>query len=242
MLSTFIKIFSAFFLDSAVLGCNIGSEDMDCCNNMIQAGIDLESFGKSVAHGIHSITIDHVKAYFDIVLPENNSIPTVSSNFQEGYILNHAPKLSSDNEIKSLSMKSLDFILSNNDNINEFYISDLTHLEKLAHAAHMDELWTMTKKVYERIRKSTSYDGRLCECLTMERETKVIGNLITISIYLRNYGLIRPKVNDHKRLPSLSDSDSWKKWKMGLKLSMPSQKDVYHIAFYLFCKLRQYAK
>ena len=236
MLSTLTKILFAFILVNAVSSCDIGPKEMKCCDIMVQAGIKWESFGESVAHGIHSITIDHVKFYFDVSLPENNSIPTVNTDFRGRHILNHAPRLSNDNEIESLSMKSMDFVLSNNDNTNEFYISGVTTLEKLTHVAHMEEIWTKTKAVYQKIRKSPLNDDQLCECLTMEKEMKIIDNLAMFSKYFRNFGIDFA----HTNMPKLADSLSWKEWKINLKSSMPSQKDIYHIAFYLSCKLRQY--
>ena len=64
-------------------------------------------------------------------MSEENYIPTVNSDFNGDPVLKHVPKLTLDIEISFLSMKTLDFILSNNDDIDQFYIQGLNHVKNL---------------------------------------------------------------------------------------------------------------
>ena len=52
----------------------------DCLREMRDEGIDLENFGMSVAHGIHSLSVEYVNHYFGSNITEDNAIPTVNTN------------------------------------------------------------------------------------------------------------------------------------------------------------------
>ena len=168
--------------------CQIGSEEMNCCSKMTMAGIDLKTFSSSVAHGVHSMTIDHVDHYFGVSLPLENDIPTVNTNLTGKKILHYAPKLSNDNRPLSLSFKTMDFIMSHNDNPDEFYFRGQTAIENLGHAAHMDDVWLKTKPLYEAIQKDSNFDESLCNCITMEKESGIIKALMSIAYQSKKLG------------------------------------------------------
>ena len=71
---------------------------------MIDAGIDLDSFNTSVAHGLHSITMEHLTYFFGITVPKENNIPTVNTDLKGQYFTNSAPKINSDPTLKSIIM------------------------------------------------------------------------------------------------------------------------------------------
>ena len=48
--------------------------DSTCCTVMTAAGIDVDTFNMSVAHGIHSITVEDLNYYFDAAVSEQNGI------------------------------------------------------------------------------------------------------------------------------------------------------------------------
>ena len=118
---------------STSMSCLIGLKSNKCCMTMKNQGIDFETFIESVGHEneIHSLTIDHIERFFNVRVPDENNIMTVNPFFSGHPILKHAPKLSQDDEIFSLSMKTLDFILSNNYDIDQFYIQGLNHIKNL---------------------------------------------------------------------------------------------------------------
>ena len=83
----------------------------------------MESYNLSVAHGIHSINVEQLNYYFDGNVEEDNDIPTTNSDLssEEG-VLPSAPKINKDNSILTPSMMMLDYIMSNNDDIDTFLI------------------------------------------------------------------------------------------------------------------------
>ena len=232
-----------------VLSCQIGSKEMDCCSKMANAGIDLNNYGMSVAHGIHSIAIEHVQYYFNVSLPIENDIPTVNTNLTGRKILHYAPKLTNDNRPLSLSFKTLDFVLSHNDNPNEFYFKGQTVIENLSHAAHMDDVWLKTKPHYEAIKKDPNFNDSLCSCITMEKETGIFKEMLTVAYILRNFDSLRfvgpgihrgPFSDKFQKIPRLTNSTTWNFWKNGMIKSMPSDKEIFSFASYMFCKLKKY--
>ena len=174
----------------AALACPISFKTPDCCARMAEAGIELKNFNMSVAHGIHSLSIEHIKHYFNAVVPQNNGIPTVNTDFTGEDVIPSVPSINKDPEILSLNMQVLDFIFRNNDDKNRFWVRGLSHVEKLAHAAHMDELWTRTKSVYEEIRRNPPTDNLVCSCITDEENNGIIESLKVISNTLRNFGVL----------------------------------------------------
>ena len=159
-----------------------------CCNAMASAGIELQSFNLSVAHGIHSINVEQLNYFFNSQITEENDIPTTNFDLSsEEQVLMSAPKINEDQSILTPSMMMLDFIMTNNDDANSFLIKGLSSLEKLAHSAHMEELYARTKPVYNNIVNSPPEDEHLCRCLTDEENNGILGSLTFISQYLRKF-------------------------------------------------------
>ena len=79
------------------------------------AGVNLTTFASSVAHSIHSITVEDVQYFFDPDFPLDNTIPTANVNFKKGQdpVLGYAPTRKS--PFKFPGFATFDFVLSNND-------------------------------------------------------------------------------------------------------------------------------
>ena len=52
----------------------------DCCKVMENAGMDLSTFDKSVAHGVHSISVEQINFFFNRKVTEHNNVPTTNLN------------------------------------------------------------------------------------------------------------------------------------------------------------------
>ena len=64
---------------------------------MAKAGIELQSFNLSVAHGVHSINVEQLNYYFNGQVSEDNNIPTTNSDLSsEEHVLMYAPKINND--------------------------------------------------------------------------------------------------------------------------------------------------
>ena len=60
---------------------------------MRKIGINMVLFPGSVAHGIHSISVEHIKHFFGVDIPAENGIPTVNTDLNGPRILPSAPKI-----------------------------------------------------------------------------------------------------------------------------------------------------
>jgi len=215
---------------------------------MIQGGIKLQDFGISVAHGIHSLTVEYIQYYFRAEINEDNAIPTVNANLTGNAVVPNAPKLCKDPEIMSLSMKILNFVVGNNDNQDTFMIRGLSNIEKLTHLAHMEEIWIRTQPVYEALLNKSSNNMTACHCVTDEENNGIMEGLRLISEYLRNFYLNSEKnkslEKDHinqenDSLPRIKNNQTWTIWKNMFKASVLPKSQIYNVAYYLYCKLNR---
>ena len=210
-----------------------------CCKVMENAGIELSTFNKSVAHGIHSISMEQINSLFNGKVTEHNNVPTTNLNlYSDKRVLPYAPKVNKNPIFLTRTMNMIDFILSNNDDTRGFLISGLPSLEKLVHSAHMEELYARTKIVYEDIISNPPQDLNLCNCVTDENSSGIIGYL---DLYATRF---RVSFRDFKSgftdtQPSLETSQDWRKWSEGLHGTMMTKNETYNLAMYLYCKLHK---
>jgi len=155
---------------------------------MEAAGIDIPTYNMSVAHGIHSITIQDIKSFFGVSVTENNGIPTANPDLLGDEVLPNAPSIHLDPELITPVMQMMDFILTNNDDKNKFMVRGLSSIEKLAHVFHMYELWAKTAIVYKEITGNPPEDEQLlCGCLTDEVTNGIHDSLGTIFQFMKNF-------------------------------------------------------
>jgi len=239
------------------------SVEASCYDDATAAGINASAFHLDVAHGIHSMTVEDIKYYFDSSIPDQMSIPTVNFNLSGQHVL-LSPPLGS--EFSTPGMRLFDLVLSNDDGKDHFMVQGLSRMEKIAHGMHMLELWHKTSKVYEQIKANLPHE-KICSCLTDEDGNGILAALEDISIYLRKFSgeeemrnnqieedpssnevdndagrVTENKEEEAGALPELKDAESWKIWKAMLKDSMIDEKGIYHLAMYLYCKIATVAQ
>ena len=124
------------------------SREDKCCWAMANAGIKISTFTESAAHGIHSITTNHLNYYFDAQIEERNNIPTTNFDLHDKHpVIPFAPKIGKASKDLTHGMVMFDYILSNSDDVHPSYfmINGISTLEKLAHQMHMEELYAKTR-------------------------------------------------------------------------------------------------
>ena len=188
-------------------------------------------FPGSVAHGIHSISVEHIKHFFGVDIPAENGIPTVNSDLNGPRILSSAPKISNDTKMMSLTMKEVNYVLSNNDIPDNFYVKGLSSIEKMTHIAHMDEIWSQAQEMYETL-KSNPPSQFACNCISDENNNGIMRELVSLSRKFRDFPPI---------LQRLTNSENWKIWKNMMNYSMMSKHEIYHFSVYMYCKLNQFS-
>ena len=216
---------------------------------MADAGIDVNSFSTSVSHGIHSITVEDINSYFDGKVTENNSIPTLNTDLKSPEkVLPYAPRTKTDPGILTESMQMLDFILRNSDDTknDNFMFLGFSSLEKLAHAAHVKELYARTKPIYEAIIDQPPTNPQLCSCVTDDEKNRMRSELLRFNFWwgfpfsgFRDFGFFGNYYARYGQdIPNIESPQTWKTWKNVFKKDMLNQKQRFSLAMYLYCKLK----
>jgi hypothetical protein len=181
----------------------------DLCAPARRAGVNMTSFPISVAHAVHSLSVEDVRYFFDEQFPMENSIPTVNLNLTAGAspVLPYAP--SHPSVFKFPGGAAFDLILNNNDQPNKFGLGGLTNLEEIAHTMHMLEMYHMASKQYKDIATNKHINtDQVCPCLVNEQENGIIDQLVVISKFLKIWAP-GPIVDGVRRIPrALSHSFS----------------------------------
>merc|ERR1712212_220776 len=201
-----------------------------CCDEMRKIGINMMMFPVSVAHGVHSISVEHIKHFFGVDIPVENGIPTVNTDLTGPPILPYAPKISNDTKMLSLTMKELNYVLSNNDKPDNFYVKGLSSIEQMTHIAHMDEMWFQAHEMYDTL-KINPPSQFACNCITDENNNGIKRALVLMSRKFRESAPIQ------QRLTNLTNSKNWKIWKNMMNTSMMSKHGIYNFSTYMYCKL-----
>ena len=76
---------------------------------MEHGGLDL-GFAPTVAHGIHSLTVEDIRHYFKADSPVENNIPTVNKDLTGARVLPYAPLAGYDLDFKTEAMQKLDVV------------------------------------------------------------------------------------------------------------------------------------
>ena len=154
------------------------------CSSAKDLGVNLDDFSSHVAHNLHSITLQDIQFFFDPTFPEGNDVPTVNTDLTSDMeILLQAPSRPS--VYKFPSGAALDFILMNNDNIDSLMEKRTSSLEKISHAAHMQEMWYKVSLQYKKLEKTEIDLDQVCSCLVDEQSNKIIDRLQDIANDLR---------------------------------------------------------
>jgi len=208
------------------------------------------SFEYMVAHGIHSLTIQDINYYFpnnkndnDIVIPVanpdlNSSEPILSrpTNFEYGF--------------KNPAFRAIELVLSNMNN-PDHGIRFNTDLEKIIHAAHMQDIWIEGALAYSKLQKSEAIEDKsICSCITDVENNGVLDELKKIVQRLRNGESNGDGYNDSyhesycngtickRHMDLIKDVETWIIWK-NVHVEFNKNVDKYGqiLALYMHCKL-----
>jgi len=174
-------------------------------------------FSESIAHGIHSLTLQDLRYYFDENAPTHNLIPSINFDLSSPDLLfNSTPYLQLNNSFKTPAMNSVDHILSNWER-DDFMMKHGGVLEKLVHNLHMYETLTMSGKVYEKIVKKMKKKsmkekmGGICSCIN-EKDSSIVSLLEIMASSMRDGPEEEGGHEDHevRKIPDKADC----KWRV----------------------------
>jgi len=139
-------------------------------------------FPGMVAHGVHSMTLPDIDFYF----PNNKSdisMPVVNPDLiSTEPILFNPPNF--EHSFETPAMRVVDLVLSHM-NSPHWDITLETDLEKLVHAAHMQDVWYYAGLAYEEMKKSPTPDEFLCSCIRDVENNGVLDMLRLIALKVR---------------------------------------------------------
>ena len=88
---------------------------LTCDEVFSNAGLNYSSFWKGAAHGIHSLSLEEIRYFFEPEAPEDNKIPTVNIDFRSEDVIHFsAPLWGYEERFTSWALKIMDWFMINN--------------------------------------------------------------------------------------------------------------------------------
>lgn len=158
------RILSLVFV-SLALTTAAPSSDASCPLVLASSGCN-EKFPGLVAHAIHSITVEDLKAFEPTVTEENNRVPTINMDLSSSQAIvpfaQNQIKTDVSEKFITTGMETLDIVLSRM-NQQHWDVTGFNALEKVVHAFHMREVWARVLVEYKRIKAQPPSD-EFCRC------------------------------------------------------------------------------
>jgi len=235
---------------------------LDGCNQLLEPFNLSKDTGRVFGHGLHSLTVNDLCFYFDEKAGEKNGIPTVNFNLSGPAILENAQYIQLAHNYFTPAYSALDHVLSNIDD-PMYGVKNANALDMIAHALHMQELWSVAGKAYKGLRRRT-LTRKVCKCLdetygamtalVMKEVAKQIRtpelvytrpdgvNTTDPSYSVYKYSFTYKKVAKNGKLvgsPSIVDELTWAERRDGM--FMPAEaviEEGRQLAMYIFCKMK----
>jgi len=166
---------------------NGGKGDMEKCDDtMARNGLNFSSFWHGAGHGIHSLSLEEVRYYFEPEAPEENRIPVVNTNLTaEETILFNAPLRGYDDDFKTMALKVMAYFMLNDKPY--FYEQGVNTLEKLTHQYHMHEIYAAAAPIYKKLKDDPPTDPELCPCVNDITGNGILEEMVRIAKQLKYF-------------------------------------------------------
>lgn len=234
------------------------------CKQLLEPFNLTEDTGRVFGHGLHSMTVNDLRFYFDEKASEKNGIPTVNFNLSGPALLENAQYIQLAHNYFTPAYAALDHILSNIDD-PKYGVKNANALDMIAHALHMQELWSVAGKAYKGL-KRRSVTRKMCKCLedtygemtalVMKEVAKQIRTPELVytspegvnttdpsySVYEYSFSVKVKKNRKNGKLvgtPSIVDELTWAGRRDGM--FMPAEaviEEGRQLAMYIFCKMK----
>jgi len=166
----------------------VQNEAMERCNEvMAKNGLNFSSFWHGAAHGLHSLSLEEIRHYFEPDAPEENKIPVVNTNLSaEQTILFNAPLRGYDKDLQTMALKVMAYFMLHDK--PDFFEQGLNTLEKLTHQYHMHEIYTAAAPIYKKMKEDPPTDQELCPCVNDVTANGILTELVNIAKLLKYFG------------------------------------------------------
>eukprot|EP00658_Telonema_sp_P-2_P052809 TRINITY_DN410_c0_g1_i12.p1 TRINITY_DN410_c0_g1~~TRINITY_DN410_c0_g1_i12.p1 ORF type:complete len:230 (+),score=70.45 TRINITY_DN410_c0_g1_i12:222-911(+) len=220
---------------AAILAIAMSAPTQSCKVALWESGVSTR-FDETVAHAIHSITLNDLRK-FNPRVPTANGVPTVNRAIAlspKDRVVRDAPEVTLPEDFTTHAMRLFDNTLAHATDRSDGLGDNWNTLERVAHMLHMNDLWARVGQEYPTI-QNVSDAG--CACITDTGVNGIEARLLWIAeqythdtpISLHEWGTKIPKL-------TLSTWPEWKK-RLAYYYDTPSLKDA---AVYLHCALRRF--
>ncbi len=194
------------------------------------------NFNETIAHAIHSMTVQGLKLFNPKATVENN-IPTVNMDrHSDQKVIRYAPEDKLGDDFFTPSMKTIDKILSNIGKDNDGLGSYWSPLERIAHKFHMQDVWMQVKETFESKTLKDPPSKEVCDCLLDVGQNGIYDAVKWVSDH---YDSGTPITLLNRPIPKLTDADTWMVWKERL-LWYYQEGNLQDAASYLFCATKDF--
>jgi len=146
------------------------------------------TFPEAVAHGIHTITMSDIHFYFPsdniAKLKEDFQLPITNPDLNSATIVLSRP-LDFKHVFTSPALRAVDQVLSNMNSPNQD-LANFNDVEKIVHAAHMQDIWSRAGKEFKILQESNEVDSELCACIQDVERNGILRSMERKAIKLRD--------------------------------------------------------
>ncbi len=217
------------------LGLAVAMPSNTCHKKLLAHGFS-SNFNETIAHAIHSMTVEGLKL-FNRKANEKNTVPTVNMDrHAEVNVVPYAPEDCVGSDFTSFTMNTFDKILTNygqdNDGLGAFW----SPLERVAHKFHMWDVWVTIQTVFESKVLPNPPKDDVCDCIL---DTESNGIYKAVKWVSDHYDSGTPITLLNRPIPKLADAASWAVWKERL-LWYYTEGNLLDAANYLYCATKDF--
>merc|ERR1711872_460439 len=174
---------------------DISPEEPQICEDIFSLnGLNYSTFYLGASHGLHSLSLEEIRYYFDENAPENNKIPTVNIDFRSEKVLHfNAPIWGYEDRFSTWALKIMDWFMINDR--PHLYETGSTTLQKIGHQYHMQELYSRASEIYKELRENPPR-ADVCTCVNDVNANGILSELATISNALKYRGRLSERGDD----------------------------------------------
>lgn len=206
------------------------------CKDIFKAAGMSARFNETVAHAIHSITVQGLRLFNDRAT-EKNSIPTVNHDLKSAQkVLPYAPNDPIEDAFTTEAMNVFDKIMNNLGTANDGLGPNWSPVERIAHNFHMRDLWHQIASVFHLQVLDDPPADITCDCLM---DTAENGIEAAVRWVAQHYETGTPITLLGRPIPKLTDADTWSVWKDRL-LYYYTPEAILDAAKYLFCATKDF--
>ena len=213
-----------------------GATDEQGCRKVIVDGGLSENFNETVAHAVHSMTVQGLQL-FNSRATEDNLVPTVNMDRQASEkVVPYAPNDPLGSDFTTFTMNTIDKILNGIGTNSDGLGPNWSPLERVVHKFHMWDLWERVHQVYESSTLVNPPKEDVCKCLMQTKENGIYGAVKWVSDH---YDVGTPITLLNRPIPKLTDAKSWAVWKKRL-LHYYTKDGLKDAAAFVYCATKDF--